>query len=128
MHHRVHGRLDEVLFTSTDTDRDDLTRRDLLEHLMQECAEVIQAASKCLLYGFDRNWPGYGVNHEVLQAEVNDVLGILSGLGINSQVHNTTVKLQKIAKWKQYMRLHHELGPQIGGSRMMKEHADKDVE
>ena len=48
--------------------------------LIQECAEVQQAATKCLIYGFNQGWHGYGRNNDVLSKEVGDLLGIVGEL------------------------------------------------
>jgi len=49
--------------------------RELLNHLMEECAEVIQAANKCIRYGFDAFGPNAKVdNLEHLFDEISDVI------------------------------------------------------
>jgi NTP pyrophosphatase (non-canonical NTP hydrolase) len=63
-----------------------LTTDDKLIVLIEECGEVIQAATKCLRFGWDRDQPGYGVNHEVLAAEIGDLLGVISSLDLNSKL------------------------------------------
>lgn len=60
-----------------------LTRDELLIVLIEECGEVIQSATKCLRFGWDRDQPKYGVNHEVLAAELGDMLGVSDALGLN---------------------------------------------
>ena len=64
-------------------DRDILTRDDLLILLIEECGEVIQAATKCLRFGWDRHQPGYGINNEALSAEIGDVFGVVDGLRVH---------------------------------------------
>jgi NTP pyrophosphatase (non-canonical NTP hydrolase) len=64
----------------------DLTREETLVLLAEECGEVIQAATKCLRFGWDRNQPDYGVNHEVLAKEVGDLLGVIDALGLNWEI------------------------------------------
>jgi hypothetical protein len=59
---------------------DDLTRDELLVLLIEECGEVIQAATKCLRFGYERFQPGYGVNSEVLATEIGDVFGVTDAL------------------------------------------------
>lgn len=104
------NRLNDILYHASPDFGDKLTRRDLLNHLMQECAEVIQAASKCLQYGYDRDWPGYGVNHEKLKEEIGQVEAIVDRLGLS---YHDRSKIAKIAKWKKYMRENPEHGPQV---------------
>lgn len=74
-----------------------LTRDELLILLMEECGEVIQAAAKCLRFGWDRNWHDYGVNHEVLANEIGDVLAIIQALPLNGDAIEQTRK-DKIRK------------------------------
>lgn len=61
----------------------DLTLDDKLILLVEECGEVIQAATKCLRFGWDRNQPGYGLNSSVLAEEVGDLLGVIDALPLN---------------------------------------------
>lgn len=65
-----------------------LSREESLILLIEECGEVIQAATKCLRFGFDRNQPGYGVNHEVLAQEVGDLIGVVDSLCLNDVTIN----------------------------------------
>lgn len=60
-----------------------LTREELLVLLIEECGEVIQAATKCLRFGVDRydpRDPGKGSNYTVLSEEIGDLYGVVSGL------------------------------------------------
>lgn len=57
-----------------------LTREEKLILLVEECGEVIQAATKCLRFGWDRDFPDYGINHEVLAREVGDLLAVVCSL------------------------------------------------
>jgi len=54
----------------------------ITEHLiaivMEECAEIAQAASKMLRFGLDDGYPGSDrTNRDDLVREVNDLLGVL---------------------------------------------------
>lgn len=61
--------------------REELTLGELLILLMEECAEVSQAASKCLRFGYDTKGPhGYGINRKVLASEIGDLLGVVDSL------------------------------------------------
>lgn len=75
----------------------ELTRDERLVLLIEECGEVIQAATKCLRFGFDRDQPGYGVNSAVLAAEVGDLLGVVDALPLNRDISERFRKA-KIAK------------------------------
>jgi NTP pyrophosphatase (non-canonical NTP hydrolase) len=63
-----------------------LTREERLIILIEECGEVIQAATKCLRFGWDRYQPEYGVNHEVLAREAGDLLGMLDSLPLDGDM------------------------------------------
>lgn len=63
-----------------------MTRDECLILLIEECGEVIQAATKCLRFGWDRNQPDYGVNHEVLAKEVGDLFGAADALPLRPEL------------------------------------------
>lgn len=63
-----------------------MTRDECLILLIEECGEVIQAATKCLRFGWDRNQPDYGVNHEVLAKEVGDLFGVADALLLRPEI------------------------------------------
>lgn len=67
----------------SDQARVELTTDEKLVVLMEECAEVIQAASKCLRFGFDRVQKDYGANDLILAAEVGDLLGMIDSLSLD---------------------------------------------
>lgn len=64
----------------------DLTQDELLDLLIEECSEVIQAASKCKRFGFDRDHPVYGMNSTVLAMECGDIFGVVDALKLNTGV------------------------------------------
>jgi hypothetical protein len=104
-------RLDDQLYAPQVADEDSLTRRDLLNTLVDDCGEVIHAAMKCTRFGYDRNWPGYGVNHVQLSAKVNDLLAVLQLLRIGN-TRGAAERIRRAAFYKQYMRKVDEHGPQ----------------
>ena len=59
---------------------DALTREELLVILIEECAEVTKAVTKIQRFGWTTYWPHYGVNSDVLAAEIGDLLGIIDAL------------------------------------------------
>lgn len=76
----------------------DLTRDDLLILLIEECGEVIQAATKCLRFGFNvDHGVDYGNNRTVLSREVGDLLGVIDALPLD-QVNVDVTRVRKIAK------------------------------
>jgi hypothetical protein len=75
-----------------------LTRDDLLILLIEECGEVIQAATKCLRFGFDVDHSvDYGNNRMILSREVGDVLAIIDALPLD-EVNVEVTRRMKIAK------------------------------
>ncbi len=82
-----------------------LTRDERLVLLVEECGEVIQAATKCLRFGWDRDQPDYGVNHKVLAKEVGDLLGVVDALGLDLD----TMELFRKMKMSKAERVKREL-------------------
>jgi hypothetical protein len=75
-----------------------LTRDDLLVLLIEECGEIIQAATKCLRFGFDvDHGVDYGNNRLVLSREVGDLLGVLDALPLD-QINIQITRRGKITK------------------------------
>ena len=92
---------------------DNLTIDDLLICLVEECSEVIHAATKCLRFGFDRTHPGYGHNREVLAREVGDLLGVIDELPLTLETitQNRIGKLKKIVRSKALREPLADMGP-----------------
>jgi hypothetical protein len=63
-----------------------MTREKILEVLIEESSEIIQAATKCLRFGWDRDQPDYGVNHEVLAREFGELLGVADALNLRQDI------------------------------------------
>lgn len=74
-----------------------LTIEEKLVILVEECGEVIQAATKCLRFGYDRNQPAYGVNSEVLSMEIGDLLGMIDSLPLDQRIVHD-FRMAKLAK------------------------------
>lgn len=86
----THGK-DVVMSTS-------LTRDELLILLIEECSEVIKAATKCLRFGYDSDHGvGYGKNDVVLSEEVGDLEAIIAALPLN-ELAKVRTRAGKIAK------------------------------
>jgi NTP pyrophosphatase (non-canonical NTP hydrolase) len=94
----------------------EMTREEILVVLIEECGEVIQAATKCLRFGWDRDHPLYGVNHEVLAQELGDVLGVADALNLRQDLV-TNARRFKMAK---VLNAHAKFGVQKGGQMMPK--------
>lgn len=74
-----------------------------LIHLSEEAAEVIQAASKCLRFGYDiDHGTGYGNNRKMLSKEIGDLLALVDALDLDwDEVESTRKsKMTKILKYK----------------------------
>jgi hypothetical protein len=77
---------------------DRLTRDELLVLLIEECAEVQKAATKCLRFGFDvDHHTGYGNNREVLSTECGELLAVMDELPL-SGVMMEDARLLKIPR------------------------------
>lgn len=63
-----------------------LTNDEKLVLLIEECGEVIQAATKCLRFGYERDWPDYGRNDKVLAKEIGDLLGVIDALPLDKEL------------------------------------------
>jgi len=62
-----------------------LTRDELLVLLIEECGEVIQAATKALRFGYDVDHGiGYGNNRDVLSREFGDLAAVASYLALDT--------------------------------------------
>lgn len=77
-----------------------LTHDELLVLLIEEAGEVIQAATKCLRFGYDTVGPDdYGRNDLVLAHEVGDMLGIVDALDLDARYLETS-RENKLARAK----------------------------
>lgn len=76
----------------------ELTCDELLILLVEECGEVIQAATKCLRFGYDADHGvGYGRNDLVLAREAGDLVAVLDALRLDAIMMDETYRA-KIAK------------------------------
>lgn len=76
---------------------------DRLILLIEECGEVIQAATKCLRFGYAQDHRiGYGKNNEVLSREIGDLLGVIDSIPlIQPLVENARItKMERAEKAK----------------------------
>ena len=78
-----------------------------LPHLMEECAEVIQAAAKCQRFGMYDRHPSCKNNMQndvSLFEEIGDILGILDAALPGWEKHRdiTTSRAAKIEKLKKF--------------------------
>ena len=80
--------------------------REILVILQEECAEVIQAISKCHRFGMDNLKPGKPkTNREHLEEEVGDMLAMIDILLVNNIVSWANLhrakraKIEKLKKW-----------------------------
>lgn len=87
-----------------------MTREQILVLLIEEAGEVIQAATKCLRFGWDRDHPDYGVNHEVLAREIGDLLGAADALELRQDFVAACRKM-KMQKAERAHAMFGHLGP-----------------
>jgi NTP pyrophosphatase (non-canonical NTP hydrolase) len=80
--------------------------KEVFNILQEECAEVIQAVSKCERFGIDNFKPNKPkTNREHLEEELGDMLAmidILCGMGVVDLDHLRVAKLAKIEKLKKW--------------------------
>ena len=84
--------------------------REVMNILSEECAEVIQAVSKCHRFGLTNYKPGKPkTNCEHLEEEIGDLLAmvdILLDIGVVNQVSLDVAKKAKIEKLKQWSTIY----------------------
>jgi NTP pyrophosphatase (non-canonical NTP hydrolase) len=68
----------------------------LLVILMEECAEVAQAASKALRFGLHHDEPGYGNNRERIRQEYSDLCALADMLGLVRDQNLIDAKIAKV--------------------------------
>ena len=85
---------------------------EVMNILSEECAEVIQAISKCHRFGLDNLKPGKPkTNCEHLEEELGDLLAmvdILLNMGVVSEQTLESAKLAKIEKLKKWSNIFNE--------------------
>jgi NTP pyrophosphatase (non-canonical NTP hydrolase) len=86
--------------------------REVMNILSEECAEVIQAVSKCHRFGLDNLKPGKPkTNCEHLEEELGDLLAmvdILLNMGVINEETLESAKLAKIEKLKKWSNIFNE--------------------
>ena len=83
---------------------------EVMNILSEECAEVIQAVSKCHRFGLDNLKPGKPLtNAQHLEGEIGDLLAMVDLLklkGIVTEAGLETAKLAKIEKLKKWSTIY----------------------
>lgn len=86
--------------------------REVMNILSEECAEVIQAISKCHRFGMDNVKPGKPkTNREHLEEELGDLLAmvdILLDMGVVQSETLESAKIAKIVKLKKWSNIYKE--------------------
>lgn len=98
-----------------------LSRDDLLVILIEECGEVIQAATKCLRFGWDRYQPGYGINCEILAKEVGDLLGMVEAEGLFQGSQRVTIDAHRETKMARVLRFAAQVAAEREPSHLQQE-------
>lgn len=83
--------------------------REALVILQEECAEVIQAVSKCYRFGLDNQHKSGATQRANLELEVGDMLALVDILveqGVIDLNNLQTAKLNKIEKLKIWSKLY----------------------
>lgn len=88
-----------------------LARDELLILLIEECGEVIQAATKALRFGWDvDHGVGYGNNRMVLSRELGDLMGVVDGLDID----HDNLSAMRVSKLKRAREAKAQYGVGVG--------------
>ena len=78
--------------------------------LSEECAEVVQAVSKCNRFGLDNAKPGKPLtNAQHLEGEIGDLLAMVDLLklkGVVTEAGLESAKLAKIEKLKKWSKIY----------------------
>lgn len=89
---------------------EDKVVREIMNILSEECAEVIQAVSKCHRFGLDNFKPGKPLtNAQHLEVEIGDVLAmvdLLKSSNIITQEGLDIAKTNKIAKLREWSNIY----------------------
>ena len=88
----------------------DSKQREIMNILSEECAEVIQAISKCHRFGMDNYKPGKPkTNRDHLEEELGDLMAMIDILlekGVIDAGHLEVAKLAKIEKLKKWSTIY----------------------
>lgn len=82
-----------------------MVQSEILEILQEECAEVIQAASKVKRFGWDNSFGDNPTNRIHLCEEIGDLEAMIQLLKDNNEIstigveHFKQAKLEKLRKW-----------------------------
>ncbi len=91
-------------------DKMDNKLHEVMNILSEECAEVIQAVSKCHRFGLDNAKPGKPLtNAQHLEGEIGDLLAmvdLLKSMGIVSEAGLDAAKGAKIEKLKKWSNIY----------------------
>lgn len=89
---------------------EDKVVQEIMNILSEECAEVIQAVSKCHRFGLDNFKPGKPLtNAQHLEAEIGDLLAmvdLLKSSNIVTQEGLDIAKTNKIAKLREWSNIY----------------------
>lgn len=75
--------------------------RDTLDMVIEECAEVVQAASKAKRFGLIDSWDGE-TNRQKLETEIGDLLCLISILVDNKVLDHDAVE---VARFKKFIKM-----------------------
>ena len=82
--------------------------REILGILQEECAEVIQAVSKCVRFGIDNSHKSGNTQRENLSMEVGDLvcmIGLMIEAGLVKEEDINRARDEKIEKLKVYSNI-----------------------
>ena len=72
-------------------------QREVMLIAQEECAEVVQAISKCFRFGFDDSYENE-TNQQRLEKEVGDLMAMIELMVDNDIVNRYNIQIQTVAK------------------------------
>lgn len=101
-----------------------LTQDELLVLLIEECGEVIQAATKCLRFGFDvDHGTGYGNNCEMLAKEMGELTAVRDAL----ELDYGSCQEPFMRGWKDKIKRAEAAKERFGRQHLSEEHHSKET-
>lgn len=76
--------------------------------LIEECGEVVQAATKILRHGYESSYADGRTNLSVLESEIGDLEATIAILGMAGDISPTKIRAAKVRKFARVVQYLHE--------------------